>query len=60
MTWAEKELVEIVRIVRPRDNLYHDEDAVDYAMIISAIRRLIESSRNEYLELVREAANQAV
>ena len=55
MTWAEKELVEIVRIVRPRDNLYHDEDAVDYAMIISAIRRLIESSRNEYLELVREA-----
>ena len=55
MTWAEKELVEIVRIVRPRDNLYHDEDAVDYAMMIGAIRRLIESSRNEYLELVREA-----
>ncbi len=53
-TWAERELAEIVRIVQPAAN----EDTVDRAMILSAIRRLIEASPDEYLNLMRRAANE--
>lgn len=55
LRWAQAELVEVVRIVRPRDGA---EDAIDRAMIVSAIRLLIEASPSEYLELMREAAKQ--
>ena len=49
LEWAESELAEIVRIVQPIEN----EDAVHHAMLISAIRRLIECDEARYLALVK-------
>lgn len=50
MTWAERELAAIVEIVQPAEH----EDAITNAIIISAIRRLIEADGERYLALVRK------
>ena len=55
-TWAERELAEIVRIVQPHEN----EDAVTRAMILTAIRRLIEADGKRYLALLKKCAEPAI
>lgn len=52
LRWSRGELAEIVRIVQPEK----EEDAILRAMMISAIRRLIEAQPDKYLELMRETA----
>ena len=49
LEWAESELAEIVRIVSPAIN----EDAVTNAILITAIRRLIEADYRRYLDLMK-------
>lgn len=49
LTWAERELAEIVRIVQPDET----EDAMTRVMIVNAIRRLIEADPERYLALMR-------
>ncbi len=53
ITWAERELAEIVRIVQPQEN----EDAITQAMMLIAIRRMMEADHKKYLDLVQRCAD---
>jgi hypothetical protein len=51
IAWLEDELVEVMRIVSPRERT-RDEDAIDHAMLVSGIRRMMEADTERYEALL--------
>ena len=54
LSWAEAELIEVMRIIGPPDGT---DDLITYAMKFSSIRRMVEADEDKYLELARRASN---
>jgi len=50
LTWAESELLEVMRIVGEPDGT---DDDITRLMKLTAIRRMVEADQERYLELLR-------